>query len=86
MEQLDYSNFPDLELVQNRIEKLKSFKWPQFSVSKGIEQHIAEIRKILCDNFSFFPNLLCKHSGEIELPFKFFRVRPLETFTGSELL
>lgn len=86
MEQLDYKNFPDLETVQNRIKKLKVFKWPQFSLSTGIKEHLEEIKKILCENFSTFPNLLYINPGERELPLKFFRVRPHDTFSDTSLI
>lgn len=86
MEQLDYLSFPDLETVQNRIKKLKGFRWPQYSIAKGIDNHIREIRDILCENFAIFPNLLYIHSGENELPLNFFRVRPFDTFSDTSLI
>jgi hypothetical protein len=86
MEQLDYKNFPDLETVQNRIKKLKVFKWPQYFITSGIEHHLEKIKEILCENFSTFPNLLYIHSGDNELPLKFFRARPLDTFSDTSLI
>lgn len=87
MNNIEHKNFPDYDVVKIGIQKLIGYSWPKFDYSKDINVQIKEVSDILGEYFNIIPDLISVHnSNEKPLPFKYYRVRPLDTFSDTGLI
>jgi hypothetical protein len=86
MEHPDYSGFPSHDIARAGVQKLTEYNWPKYIYPDNIDDHIKKIEAILGEYFSIILNLLYIHMLDSPLPFKFFRVRTLDSFNDPDLI